>query len=364
MNFFFKNFTDHICSYIHSDPYCYESKYRTYDGSCNNRRYPLWGAINAESERLLPAYYADGVSSFQKSSSGTNLPSARVISKKIFGEKNNTDPEYNIVNMQFGQFVAHDMSYGIEGPSDDDSSCCSAPVGEYKSASLPCAAIDIPKDDPVYPSNFKCMKFTRNVNTGDLGCPKPAPCKAVNQLNEVTSFLDLSLIYGLNEEQAKSLRTLKGGRLITVKRNGYEWPPQDPKAKEHCFVDDDDDICYLGGDTRLNQSPHLTIIHVLYIREHNRIADALAKINPRWKDEKIFQEARRINIAQYQYVTYYEWLPIFLGKDRMKDLGLIYHSSGRNHVNDYSSRVKPTVYNEHTAAAFRYYHSQIEGHLK
>lgn len=312
----------------------------------------------------MPAQYADGVSSFQKSTSGNNLPSARFVSKTIFGEMNVTDPKYTIANMQFGQFVAHDMSFGFEGPADEEFSCCSSLVGEYKFASRPCAAIEIPKNDPGYPQNFKCLSFVRGVNTGDLGCPKPAPCKAVNQINAVTSFLDLSVTYGSENEQGRALRAFKDGKLLTINRNGYEWPPQDPKPTLGCFVETDDDICYRGGDVRLNVSPQLTVIHVLYLREHNRIADALAKLNPKWDDEKLFQEARRINIAQYQYVTYYEWLPIFLGKEKMKELGIIHHFTGNKHVNDYSSKIKPTVYNEHTGAGFRYFHSMIEGTLK
>jgi hypothetical protein len=34
------------------------------------------------------------------------------------------------------------------------------------------------------------------------------------------------------------------------------------------------------------------------IREHNFIADNLASINPHWSPEKVFEEARRILIAQ------------------------------------------------------------------
>ncbi len=34
------------------------------------------------------------------------------------------------------------------------------------------------------------------------------------------------------------------------------------------------------------------------IREHNFLADNLASINPHWSPEKVFEEARRILIAQ------------------------------------------------------------------
>jgi hypothetical protein len=64
---------------------------------------------------------------------------------------------------------------------------------------------------------------------------------------------------------------------------------------------------------RANQNPQLTILQIILLREHNRLANGLAHLNPHWDDETLFQEARRILIAEYQHINYYEWLPIFLG---------------------------------------------------
>lgn len=64
-------------------------------------------------------------------------------------------------------------------------------------------------------------------------------------------------------------------------------------------------------------------MHTLMAREHNRLAHGLAQINPHWDDETLYQEARRIVIAEIQHVTYNEFLPIILGKEVMEKFGLL-----------------------------------------
>lgn len=69
----------------------------------------------------------------------------------------------------------------------------------------------------------------------------------------------------------------------------------------------------IPGDSRSNQNPQLAIQQIMFVREHNRLAKQLKILNPHWNDERLYQEARRINIAAFQHITYYEWLPILLG---------------------------------------------------
>ena len=72
-----------------------------------------------------------------------------------------------------------------------------------------------------------------------------------------------------------------------------------------------DTLCSL----RFFPSKALMTVHILFVREHNRIAKFLHHLNPTWSDERLFQEARKIVIAQIQHITYNEWLPVLFSEE-------------------------------------------------
>jgi peroxidase len=68
------------------------------------------------------------------------------------------------------------------------------------------------------------------------------------------------------------------------------------------------------GDSRTNQMISLVTLHTIFLREHNRLANELSKLNPHWTDEEVFLEARQIVVAELQVITYKEFLPIVIGE--------------------------------------------------
>ena len=76
---------------------------------------------------------------------------------------------------------------------------------------------------------------------------------------------------------------------------------------------------FVAGDSRVNEHPFLTAMHVIMMREHNRIAQQLKRHLPPdlRTDEIIYQESRRIVISEIQNVVYGEYLPAILGKKYM-----------------------------------------------
>lgn len=54
------------------------------------------------------------------------------------------------------------------------------------------------------------------------------------------------------------------------------------------------------GDSRASEMLELACMHTLFVREHNRLAIGLKRLNPHWNGERIYQEARKIVGAMIQ----------------------------------------------------------------
>ena len=50
----------------------------------------------------------------------------------------------------------------------------------------------------------------------------------------------------------------------------------------------------------MDENIGLSSMHTMMMREHNRLARALAKLNPKWSGEILYQEARKIMGGYHQ----------------------------------------------------------------
>ena len=116
---------------------------------------------------------------------------------------------------------------------------------------------------------------------------------------------------------------------------------------------------FFPGDARCNEQPQLTVMHNIWLREHNRVASQLALMNSHWDDERLYQESRRIVGAVMQHITYNEWLPIVLGMEYMDDNGMMPQKEGFD--GNYDDDVEPSITNAFATAAFRFGHSLVQG---
>ena len=103
-------------------------------------------------------------------------------------------------------------------------------------------------------------------------------------------------------------------------------------------------------------------MHTLWLREHNRVAAQLQLLNSQWDDERLYQEARRIVIAEMQHINSNEWLPIILGMKYVDEFDLKPTDFGFN--TQYDSDVNPSITNAFATAAFRFGHSLVASNME
>uniref|UniRef100_A0A182JWM4 Chorion peroxidase n=1 Tax=Anopheles christyi TaxID=43041 RepID=A0A182JWM4_9DIPT len=336
------------------------ARYRSFDGTCNN---PVparssWGAAGYPFERLLPPAYEDGVWAPRVHSSVTGRPlaSARAISVTVFPDNDRRDHKFNLLLMQFGQFMSHDFtrSASVRIGQEEIQCCNDNHSGALRGgqAHFACMPIAVSPADPFY-SRFgiRCLNFVR------LSLARDGKCRLGygKQLNRITHFIDGSAVYGSNDVVASSLRTFEGGRLRSSFPSGEELLPF---ARKRAACEPWAEACFRAGDDRANQIISLTEMHTLFLREHNRVATALASLNQHWDDERLYQETRRIVGAELQRIFYNEYLPAIVGHSKARQYGLL---DSHGHTDLYSPDVKPAVFNEISGAVFRFGHSTVDG---
>ena len=346
------------CPVFLTTPHCELQRYREYSGMCNNIENPHWGMAMTSHQRFINSDFADGISAPRASSySQEPLPNPRHISALIHTDEGFHDHSITMLLVAFGQFLDHEITLTAEvtDPRTDRAPrCCHDDVLHPH-----CLPIEIPIHDPFY-SKFhqRCHNFVRSLS----GVRHRCSLGTRESINRNPSVIDLSPLYGPSEEKAKNLRTYEGGRMRSLpvfREHGLKdlHPLKMEKPDEGCIRPSRDVYCFLAGDLRVNEQTVLTIVHLLFLREHNRIADELAHINPHWNDETLFQETRHLLAAVMQHITFNEFLPMLLGKEVMKRNDLVLVKDG--YSDTYDPYTDPSARTEFSSAAFRLGHTLL-----
>lgn len=313
---------------------------RSPDGHGNNLAHPEWGAVGAAFVRIADDSYADGIGALPSSLQSPNpLPTPRSVTNAVMAQPQVNGEDIDIPNsfgtneylQFFGQFLTHDIVETNPFGSD-------API--FGVAGLP-------------------FPFVRSAYELDENGVRA-------QHNEETSFLDLTSVYGSNQAMLDLLRAdlpdgTQSAKLLTGVNNllptfneiaANTVDPNDTGASVLNVLvvpgtpgaPSPDE--YAAGDNRVDQQLPLATHHTVWMREHNYQVDKLAELFPHWSQEQLFQAARAVVEAEWQYVVYHEYLPHLLGPDALSP------------YTGYDPNVDPSIINEFTTAAFRFGHDQ------
>ncbi|XP_027203202.2 peroxidase-like [Dermatophagoides pteronyssinus] len=370
--------------------YCHpDEPYRRIDGKCNNLMNTNLGSSFHCYRRLLPPDYADGIHRIRLGVDNRPLPSPRLITQLLMPDLDLNDPSLSALHLSWGQVVAHDTYRTIQnlGLAID---CCrlvnpatkAQAASSYKPSHVfldPAGnKVPIPHPECLPITNFIPNKATEMFNQICLNTVRSIACNTCslgprNQMNAATQLLDLSHVYGGNLiNNSESLRTYIGGQLLTdfAKNGEIRMVPMSGKHDTDTLdltpcnppLNKPNIGCFRTGDgMRGNQNPFIASLQTLIIKRHNHHAAGLHLVNSHWYDEQLFQEARRLTIAEIVKIHFDEYIPLVLGKRLMK----YFHLNVRSHgYTKYNPHIDPSSIQESGTSAMRFGHSQTRSLYK
>lgn len=293
--------------------------------------------------------YLLGVASPRMATDGNFLPSARQVSLAIHKDTDRPHAHLMALTAIWGEFVAQDIAHTpqIAGFESSAIKCCGV---TFENFHTDCFPIRIEEQDKFYAKiGGNCQEYMRSSVAPRIGCTLGPR----EQINQASSFLDASTLYGISRKKVDELRLFQDGLLRTQVGPGGELLPSNSNSRScrsnsgnfryfftasFLYMSNRNILsknklylkfrCFKAGDDRINEHVALTTLHTLWLREHNRVARGLHAVNPHWSDEMLFQEARKIVGAEVQHITYNEFLPVVLGQSVVISYGLEPQQSG------------------------------------
>lgn len=243
---------------------------RTFDGQYNDLEQPRMGCVHARFGRNVPL--ADA----QPDLANLLHPNPREIAERLMPRDGGFQPVpfLNLLAASWIQFQTHDwFSHG----SND---------GDPQPIEIPLAPTD------TWPQQPMLVPHTKPDPTSSGAHGKPPAYR-----NAVTHWWDGSQIYGTSAAENAQFRTGADGKM-TIHPEGKL--PVDPATGL--------DLTGFTGGWWLG----LSMLHALFVLEHNSICDMLKAKHPAWSDAQLFAKARLINAALMAKIHTIEWTPAIL----------------------------------------------------
>jgi peroxidase len=261
------------------------------------------------------AYGGDGL----EDAAGSDRVSTRLISNVLFTQDKGTPTAsipskqgLNDLHLHMGQFIAHDVSFVT-------------PLADFYAAGN--LAIPVPEGDTTFDPDYTgeaVIRFRRSGGKQGTGRKYGVPKE---QVNKVTGWLDLSVVYGSAAERAVAIRTMNNGK-IEMQMDGQNLAYNVKGIANLNLLGKKIERLVISGDNRVNVQPGLLTMHTLWAREHNRVVDTLIEKDPTVSDRDLFLRARRFTVSTYQSIVLYEWLPTVIGDEFMRKFKLHSYEAG------------------------------------
>ncbi len=254
---------------------------RTADGSFNDLAKPEMGMAGTRFGRNVPLAEAN------VDTKNLLEPNPRLVSSVLL--KRDRFIPATILNLHAAawiQFQTHDwFSHGDNQP---DSYFSVPPV--QNAVQNPTESLDLSGDDKA----LEVAKTLKDPSRTDDNT------RAATFINSVTHWWDASQLYGSDEETVQSLRTHQAGKML-IDEDGLL--PLDQQLGI--------DLVGFPGSAG-GWWIGLSLLHTLFIKEHNAICDRLQQRYPDWNDSQLFDKARLINAALLAKIHTVEWTPAIL----------------------------------------------------
>ena len=241
---------------------------RTADGSFNDLDHPEMGMAGTRFARNMPLkdVYPD--------EKNLLTPNPRLVSRKLMTrDKFIPATSLNVLAAAWIQFQNHDwFAHGDNQPKNK-------------------FQLPLEKDDN-WPEEHRPLEIKKTLE--DTSRPPGDKSGPPTYINKVTHWWDGSQIYGSNQETVDKLRSHVDGKMIIGEDDLL---PVDPT--NNIDMTGFNDNWWLG----------LSLLHTLFVKEHNLICDHLKQRYPDWTDDDLFDHARLINAALMAKIHTVEWTP-------------------------------------------------------